>query len=437
MGAGAAYVIGADGRPPLSVLDKGAVGDGVTDDTRAVQMAIDEASRSRRPLIVPPGRYVVEAPIMVRGVAGFELDMQGAFVRKPNSAQQPLLSFVKCRNMHCRSIRLDGNVVGNRRATDDGGSVPFDEVSHSLRLDQCQDVRIDLLESVDPTGDVLYLAGGDGANERVSIERIVATSSIHSGRNVVSIVAGEDLKFGDVYGFNVGYPHTSPAMPGGFLIEPNRGDRVDGVSLRSATISTAGATGLGVIAAFGSPVNDVRVGRFSLSKLQGAPVEGCDVHIRGAQNVRIELVEVSRAVGVSTQVLAIDDARHIRVGLVADRIGPRGVSLGQRAGVENLQLTGALTGGEGNLIDVYGLSQSSIAMTLRDPGVNSGLISKAVSGRSTGVRISGDLSRGARGAFGIGGPGDVEGWKLEGVQLKGWPKGTACRFVDDGSAQVM
>lgn len=437
LGAGAAYVITADGRPPLSVLDKGAVGDGATDDTRAVQMAIDEASRSRRPLIVPPGRYIVEAPIVVRGVDGFEMDMEGAFVRKPNSAQQPLLSFAQARNVHCRSIRLDGNVARNRRATEDEGSVPFDEVSHSLRLDQCRDVRIDLLEGVEPTGDVLYLAGGNGANERVTVERIVATSSTFSGRNVVSVVGGVDLEFGDVYGFNVGYPSSSPAMPGGFLIEPNVGDSVDGVSLRSASISTAGATGLGVVAAHGSPVKNVRVGRFSLAKLAGTPAEGCDVHIRGVRNIGVELVEVSRAPGVVSQVMAVDDARNVDVGLVADNIGPRGVSLGQGAGVEGLRLSGALNGGEGNLIDVYALSQSSIAMTLRNPGANSGLISKSVTGKSKDVRISGDLSRGARGVFGIGGPGAVEDWKLAGVQLRGWPEGTACRFLDDGSAQVV
>jgi hypothetical protein len=52
----------------VDVREYGAVGDGVTDDTAAIQAAIDAAgaSGSRRPRILfPPGDYLITAPLMV------------------------------------------------------------------------------------------------------------------------------------------------------------------------------------------------------------------------------------------------------------------------------------------------------------------------------------------------------------------------------------
>lgn len=49
----------------LSVADFGAVGDGVTDCTDAIQRAIDQAQREYRALFVPAGIYRIEAGLVV------------------------------------------------------------------------------------------------------------------------------------------------------------------------------------------------------------------------------------------------------------------------------------------------------------------------------------------------------------------------------------
>jgi hypothetical protein len=50
----------------LDARSFGAVGDGVTDDTAALQAAIDEAQHSRRQLLVPAGRYLLRGTLFVR-----------------------------------------------------------------------------------------------------------------------------------------------------------------------------------------------------------------------------------------------------------------------------------------------------------------------------------------------------------------------------------
>lgn len=53
----------------LNVVDFGAVGDGVTDCSSAIQRAIDQAQREYRALFVPAGIYRVDTGLMVNTTA--------------------------------------------------------------------------------------------------------------------------------------------------------------------------------------------------------------------------------------------------------------------------------------------------------------------------------------------------------------------------------
>jgi hypothetical protein len=54
---------------PLSVLDFGARRDGVTDDTKAIQAAVDSAAQSGGTVFMPAGRYLVAGSIRLCGVS--------------------------------------------------------------------------------------------------------------------------------------------------------------------------------------------------------------------------------------------------------------------------------------------------------------------------------------------------------------------------------
>lgn len=51
----------------INVKEFGAVGDGVWDDTAAIQTAIDHANKHGRKVYVPAGNYLISAPIMLNG----------------------------------------------------------------------------------------------------------------------------------------------------------------------------------------------------------------------------------------------------------------------------------------------------------------------------------------------------------------------------------
>jgi hypothetical protein len=64
----------------VSVKDFGAVGDGVTDDTAAVQAAITNAFVDKRPVYLPAGQYRITAPLNVRSASAtnaFTLEIYG------------------------------------------------------------------------------------------------------------------------------------------------------------------------------------------------------------------------------------------------------------------------------------------------------------------------------------------------------------------------
>lgn len=54
----------------LNAMDFGAAGDGRTDDAPALQLAIDTAQYSRKPLLLPAGLYLVNSSLHVRWNAG-------------------------------------------------------------------------------------------------------------------------------------------------------------------------------------------------------------------------------------------------------------------------------------------------------------------------------------------------------------------------------
>lgn len=87
---------------PANILDYGAVGDGTTDDTSAIQAALAASSH----VIVPIGTYLISSTVVVR--PGCKLEFQGGI---GNSAQNPTAYFIKKSTMTTWGITLGQSSV--------------------------------------------------------------------------------------------------------------------------------------------------------------------------------------------------------------------------------------------------------------------------------------------------------------------------------------
>jgi hypothetical protein len=159
-------------RESVSVKDKGAVGDGVTDDTAAIQAALDAATGE---VIVPPGQYLCSGKLTYPLTAGVSLVGQG--VTRESANDYPcviLFSHTGSPAVHIRDSgqMLKGLVI---RATGARASASLDAVSFGV-----------LTESVDASG-------GSVANsniENVFIEGHPSHGYVSSGGNFMPLLDG-------------------------------------------------------------------------------------------------------------------------------------------------------------------------------------------------------------------------------------------------------
>ena len=103
-------------RDTVSVKDFGAVGDGVTDDTAAIQLALNSGSTS---VFIPHGRYNFTALTMPTSLQGFVLRGEGTasvLVQKGTGIKYPVIATAACFDSHAtiRDLSFDGTLgTGN------------------------------------------------------------------------------------------------------------------------------------------------------------------------------------------------------------------------------------------------------------------------------------------------------------------------------------
>jgi hypothetical protein len=138
----------------LDVRKLGAAGDGKTDDTQAIQRAIDAAGETSGGVFIPPGVYLtnelhVRAGIAVIGVAAWNyIGPGGSVLRLAKGDSTCLLNMTDARGSSVEGLALDGRDLGtnvhgillNRRA--------FAKHEDGFRIERCQVARF----------------SGDGAN---------------------------------------------------------------------------------------------------------------------------------------------------------------------------------------------------------------------------------------------------------------------------------
>lgn len=295
----------------------GAKGDGITDDTQAIQRAVDLVAGTGGTVSVPKGTYLVNALVSVRLRSDMTLALAPGAVLKaiPNSsAHSAILLVAKAERVTITGGTLLGERAGH---TGQGG-----EWGHGLSLAQARQVVVAGVTARECWGDGFYVS----SSHEVTFCGVVAD---HNRRQGMSITSGKGIVVRDST-----FRNTAGTLPeDGLDIEPNAGDTVDNVLITGCTFVDNAGYGLEI----GVPQSHTGRAWISHVVVDGNTSTGNGVHTL-SPSPRAG-IEVSNCPGVQ---------------ITNNRVGKNGLGLLLRNGADHCTVTGnSITGNAGDGILQY------------------------------------------------------------------------------------
>lgn len=207
---------------PINVLDYGATGDGITDDTDAILDAIAAMPSVGSALFFPAGTYIVNSDnvngLKFNGKSNFVVEGYGATIKVKNSApvttNHEVMFFINCQNGAINGLTIDGNRA-NRTIT-------MQTASHCLSItDYCSNIVVNDVVCKNSTSDGLYVSTTVLGTQASYPTDIVLNNCIadNAYRNGLSVIGSLRLTV------NGGqYKNTNGTLPKcGIDIEPDAG----------------------------------------------------------------------------------------------------------------------------------------------------------------------------------------------------------------------
>lgn len=215
----------------INVRDKGARGDGVSDDTAAIQAAIDQMAGTGGMVWVPDGTYLIDAGKRLFMRSGVTLRLSDAAVLKarPGSAGfYDIVRFEQVQNAHLVGGTVLGDRHGHLGTQGAWGTAVMVAASSGIVIEQ---VRVQ-----DAWGDGLAVGGG---SRNVQLCQVVAEGNRRRG---LAITAASDVR---VQGGRYHGTHGVAPMSG-IDIRPGKDETIQNV--RITGVHVAGNRGDGIYA---------------------------------------------------------------------------------------------------------------------------------------------------------------------------------------------
>lgn len=179
----------------------GAVGDGATDDTAAVQATLTQAALSNGNVVIPFGStFLVDALTVPSGIRIWGL---GTLKYKAESSSFRLLDLTSVSNVVIEEITLDGNVANQST---------WSQFRHSIAMTSCTDCDVRACRFQNTIGDGVYLS--DATRVTVTDNRFIGTNV---NRNGVTVISGTDVTITKNHFVGM----ARPDMPGAIDVEPD------------------------------------------------------------------------------------------------------------------------------------------------------------------------------------------------------------------------
>ena len=227
----------AQDAPTINVRDKGALGDGVHDDTAAIQAAIDALPVSGGTVTIPDGNYMIDAARSINLRSNMRLQMTPAATLSAMTNdldRSYMIKVWRANNVQIIGGRVVGERAGHRGTTGEWG--------YGINIQASDNVSVIGTHISDCWGDGIWIGGlGRRANVMVStnvtLDHVVSTNNRRQG-----------LSIGPVRGVSVihsTFSNTQGTKPqAGIDIEPQGQGPASDITFSDCTITGNQGSGL-------------------------------------------------------------------------------------------------------------------------------------------------------------------------------------------------
>lgn len=227
-----------------NVQTYGAKGDGTTDDTNAVQKAMNASAA----VWFPTGTYLVGNLKLKNGQTLAGEGPACSILRQKPGADFCVSANPGNEGYADPSKNLSGISILDLRFEGQAGKVAFDEHIHLLNLNGVSNVYIADCQFVGYVGDGVYLGSGAYGAERhnvnVTISKCQFDGVVKNNRNGISIIDGSNITIDQCTFTRSGRPD----MPGGIDLEPDAVSdafsRIKNITISNCTFTDMGAGAL-------------------------------------------------------------------------------------------------------------------------------------------------------------------------------------------------
>ena len=280
--------------------------------TGIIQNILDVVTASKALLISKKERIFHVMNLEIQDKDGFKIDCNCTFKfpnympAEPEKKAHNILRISGCSDFMISTLKFDGNSSNNycfewnnvtKRRYDVEETNFKNEYRSCLSLYNCHNGTFKRIEGLNPCGDIVYLGGLDGykGNSNLTFKIIIGKSLDNNGkgracgRNVVSVINGNNIFFDRVFSFYVGHA----TMPGGFDIEPNHDSNqyCDNITVNKIYHEGKSNVGLGIGGTVYGHVKNIIIHEAIIKNHQQGK-EQRPVDILGVANLRIDKLEI-------------------------------------------------------------------------------------------------------------------------------------------------